>query len=427
MDIYSQLVDLCEQCNKISSDKYIDLGITKGMRKSDGSGILVGITSISDSYGHMDDKECEGKITYRGIDLCSIIYERNVRYEEVVYLLLFGYLPSSEQLEQFLMKIREVYTDAEEYLTYIIGKEVGSNVINVMSRCILRLYDFDKNPEGASRKNMLKQVIKIIALMPIISIYAYQRQIQSEENFQVTINKSLSVAENILYMLRENKKFSQLEARILDMCLIIHAELGGGNNSAFTTHVVSSTGTDTYSVIAAAICSIKGPKHGGANIKAFQMLQDMEEKLDNWEDEYAIIDYLKKIIHKQEFDRSGLIYGIGHAVFTLSDPRTGMLKEMAYKLALEKGKEKEYYLYDKVEQIAPLVLQSEKGIQKPICANVDYYSGFIYHMLGIPEQLFTPMFVNARIAGWGAHRMEEMCNNPRIMHPNYCYISDKNR
>lgn len=425
MDIYSQLVGLCEKCNKIANDEYTSLGIAKGMRKSDGNGILVGLTTISDNYGKLHNKACEGKITYRGVDLCSIISEKNVSYEEVVYLLLFGYMPSQVQLEKFLIEIKETCSEAEEYLTYIIDKEAGNNVMNVMSRCILNLYDYDETPEDTSKKNLLKQVIKIIALMPVISVCAYQRQKRDKGNFQVDINKNLSIAENILYMLREDKQFTLLEAQILDMCLILHAELGGGNNSAFTTHVVSSTGTDTYSVIAAAICSIKGPKHGGANIKTFQMFQDMKNKIGNWQDECAIQDYLRKIISRQEFDKSGLIYGIGHAVFTLSDPRTGILKKMAYKLALEKGRENEFYLYDKVEQIAPLILQEQKEIHKPICANVDYYSGFIYDMLGIPEELFTPMFVNARIAGWGAHRIEEMCNNPRIIHPCYCYVSNE--
>lgn len=422
MNLYSNLANLINECNRIPYNEYEALGISKGLRKSDNSGILVGITSICNNYGSRDGKACEGRIIYRGIDIQDLITDKNVGYEGIVYLLLFGQLPTQEQLEEFSAEIRRIRMDATDELEQIIDKETGHNIMNIMARCVLNLYDYDQLPDDISQENMVKQVLKIIALIPVISINAYRRKVLKEnEVFKIIEDSGLSVAENILYMLHGDN-YTLLDAKILDLCLILHTELGGGNNSAFTTQVVASTGTDTYSTIASAICSIKGPKHGGANIKTFLMFKDMENVLENWEDEEAIKKYLQKIIKREAFDQSGLIYGVGHAVFTLSDPRTEIMRDLAHTLADGKGRKEEFALYERVEKLAPEILRQEKNIQKPICANVDYYSGFIYDMLGIPVELFTPMFVNARIAGWGAHRLEEMCNGAKIIHPAFHYI-----
>ncbi len=424
LEFYSRLSELVKLRNSIPDEEYTAAGIAKGLRNSDGEGILVGITNVCDNYGKLLEEDCEGKIFYRGVDLQAIIDDiyagKRRRYEEIAYLLLFGQWPEKDLLDCFLKEQRKIHNIMIPELERIINQETGQNLMNTIARCILNLYDCDADADNISMENMIRQAITLITLMPIISVNAYRRShVSVKEAFNLVTNEKLSTAENILYMLRNGTDYTQLESEILNICLILHAELGGGNNSAFTTQVVASTGTDTYSVIAAAIGSIKGPKHGGANIKAFQMFQEMKERISNWEDEAAIDVYLRKIIYKEAFDGSGLIYGIGHAVFTLSDPRTEILREMARKLSQNKGREEEFALYERVEKMAPVIIQQEKNVRKRICANVDYYSGFIYDMLGIPVELFTPMFVNARIAGWCAHRLEEMCNGRRIIHPAY--------
>lgn len=429
---YNDMQVMTLYTNNIIEDVcYQRVGITKGLRKTDGNGILVGLTSISEVYGKENGENCEGKIYYRGIDIEDIIGEElfnNISsYEEVAYLILYGELPTEYELIQFKEECKDINEALNHNVEDILKRETGNNIMNIMARCILNLYDLDSTPDNTTMSNMIRQCMEILTVMPVISINAWRRKCQGEKEFVYKNNKELGTAENILYMLRDDGKYTELEARILDICLILHAELGGGNNSAFTTQVISSSGSDTYSAIASAICSIKGPKHGGANIKTFQMFRDMETKLGNWEDEEQIKEYLRKIINREEFDKTGLIYGIGHAVFTLSDPRTNILKKMAEKLSKCKHREREFALYAKVENIAPDIIRELKQINKPFCANVDYYSGFIYDMLGIPVELFTPMFVNARITGWCAHRLEEMCNDSRIIHPAFISVAKRKK
>lgn len=426
MDWYTEQVNKIYASNTIDDVHFQQAGIRKGLRKTDGNGILVGLTSISEVYGKNDAGEnCEGKIYYRGIDIEDIVGTSS--YEETAYLVLYGELPTELKFIQFSEECKHINEVLNKNIEEIIRRETGNNIMNIMSRCILNLYDMDSSPDDISMNNIIKQCMEMVTVMPIISINSWRRKNYGEKEFKLRNNKELGTAENILYMLRDDGAFTPFEAHILDTCLILHAELGGGNNSAFTTRVISSAGTDTYSAIASAVCSIKGPKHGGANIKTFQMFRDMESKLKDWEDEEQIKEYLRKIVNKEEFDKMGLIYGVGHAVFTLSDPRAKILRQMAEELSKSRNREKEFALYAKVEKIAPQIISEVKNVDKPFCANVDYYSGFIYDMLGIPVELFTPMFVNARIAGWCAHRLEEMCNECRIVHPAFASIGQRKK
>lgn len=430
-NLYSTLSELTTEINRIPDEEYSLAGISKGLRKPSGEGILVGITNICDNYGKCDGKDCEGQIFYRGINLQEFVddsYTGKYRFEEIAYLLLFGRFLNNELLQCLREEQKNIHSQLIPKLEKLIDQETSSNLMNASARCVLNLYDLDERADDISMENMIRQALTLITLMPVITMNAYRRRhLAINETFRLITNEELSIAENILYMLRGGLGFTALEADILNLCLILHAELGGGNNSTFTTQVVASTGTDTYSVIAAAIGSIKGPKHGGANIKAFQMLQEIEKVVSNWENEAEIERYLRKIIHKDAFDKTGLIYGVGHAVFTLSDPRTEVLRELARKLSYSKGREKEFVLYESVERLAPEIIRQEKHVNKHICANVDFYSGFIYDMLGIPNELFTPMFVNARISGWCAHRLEEMCNGARIIHPAFICLQQERK
>lgn len=420
---YKGYVETIIKNNEIPISNYLKNGIVKGLRQRNGNGILLGYTNISEVYGRFDGNDCKGKIFYRGIDLETIVSEREKNivngYEEILYLLLIGRLPSSKELELFEQEKKQLYQKMEHTLEDIINQETGINIMNSMAKSVLKLYDFDKEAENISIENMLRQAVELSYMMSILSANIYRKYNAPDENISLILDANRSCAENILYILRERGEYTVLEAEILDLCMVLHAELGAGNNSAFTTQVVSSAGSDTYSVISSAICSIKGPKHGGANMKTFLMFRDMQKKITNLEDDNQIKEYLKGIIRKEQFDGSGLIYGVGHAVFTVSDPRALILKKMAKELAKQKNREAEFRLYELVEYLAPKAIKEEKGIDKQICINVDYYTGFIYDMLGIPMELFTPMFVNARIAGWCAHRIEEMCNDQRIMHPQY--------
>jgi citrate synthase len=423
-DYFLQKEGQVKKGNWIPEGVYDERGISKGLRKADGSGILVGATTISNAFGRKGNMPCEGRIVYRDYDLKTIV-SGGYHYEDVAYLLLFGQMPTdSDKIDYFSIK-EKIQIDSQEYLEEILNCESGHNLMNIMERVILNLYEDDPNPDNTEIPNVLWQSVKLVTLMPIISINAYRKMKYGEENpFFLLNDKNLTTAENILFMLRGGHTYTQQEADILDKCLLLHAELGGGNNSCFTTQVVSSSGTDTYSAIAAAVGSIKGPKHGGANIKTFLMVRDMMNELTDWKDEKEIADYLNGILRKDKFDHSGLIYGVGHAVFTLSDPRTKILKGLAGQLAETNGRSEEFALYERIEKIAPDVIQQEKHCDKPISANVDFYSGFIYNMLGIPTELFTPMFVNARISGWCAHRIEELCNKQRIVHPGYIYVTN---
>ncbi len=427
---------LLENMNKgtIDPSLYVEYDVKRGLRDSNGKGVLTGLTEISDvvSYDIIDGKKipCDGRLYYHNyniIDLIKGFENRRHAFEETTYLLLFGSLPNEEQLNRFIQLISDNQTLSMNFTRDVIMKAPSSNIMNALQKSVLTLYSYDNNPEDISAQNVLRQSIQLIAKMPLISVYAYcsYRHYKQHESLMIRNPvKTYSTAENILYMLRENGEFSDLEAKVLDIALVIHAEHGGGNNSTFTTHVVTSSGTDTYSAVAAAIASLKGFRHGGANLKVKHMFEDIKAHIADWNDENAIREYMTKITNKEAFDKTGLIYGIGHAVYTESDPREVILKEYARKLAAEKNRMAEYEFYDRVERISKEVIASERHLFKPLCANVDFYSGFVYDMLRIPEELFTPIFAISRISGWCAHRLEEIINNGKIIRPAYKYVAE---
>jgi len=359
------------------------------------------------------------------MDLKNGFADRRFNYEEVVYLLLFGALPNRQQLDSFLEILAQYRELPNKFVRDVIMKAPSQNLMNALQKSVLTLYSYDDNPDDISIPNVLKQSLSLIATLPLISVYAYHayQHYNNDESLVIRYpDPKLSTAENILRTLRPDGQYTELEARVLDIALVIHAEHGGGNNSTFTTHVVTSTETDTYSAISASLGSLKGPKHGGANLKVEQMFSDIREHVKDWENEDQLRDYLLKIIRGQAFDGRGLIYGMGHAVYTLSDPRAVILKEYAKTLSEAKGLTQEFALYENVERLAREVLTSEKHLHKPICCNVDFYSGFVYSMLGIPRELFTPIFAISRMAGWSAHRMEELVNGGKIIRPAYKYV-----
>ena len=424
--------DYCMTSGQIDENLYQEYDVKRGLRESNGKGVLTGLTEISDVNGfRMQDGQkvpMDGELYYQGYDINEIISgfkNRRFNFEEVTYLLLFGELPNKRQLAgfiDFMAKYREL---PSKFVRDVIMKAPSANIMNGMQKSVLTLYSYDEMADDTSVPNVLRQALTLIATMPLIAVYGYHayQHYHNEKSLVIRYpNPELSTAENLLRMLRDDGVYTSLEARVLDACLVIHAEHGGGNNSTFTTHVVSSTGTDTYSAVAASLGSLKGPKHGGANMKVESMFADIKEHVRNWEDEEAIQAYLEKIMNREAFDRSGLIYGMGHAIYTLSDPRAVILKQYAKDLSMEKGKEDEYRLYETVERIASALLTSRKQLAKPICCNVDFYSGLVYSMLGIPEQLYTPIFAIARISGWCAHRMEELVNEGKIMRPAYQYV-----
>ncbi len=427
---------LLENMNKgtIDPSLYIEYDVKRGLRDSNGKGVLTGLTEISDvvSYDIIDGKKipCEGRLYYHNYnvkDLINGLGNRRNAFEEITYLLLFGKLPDNDHLNRFVQLISDNQVLSTNFTRDVIMKAPSSNIMNALQKSILTLYSYDNNPEDISAQNVLRQSIQLIAKMPLISVYAYcsYRHYKKHESLMIRnpINE-YSTAENILYMLRENGEFTALEAKVLDVALVIHAEHGGGNNSTFTTHVVTSSGTDTYSAVAAAIASLKGFRHGGANLKVKHMFEDIKTHVLNWNDETAIREYLTKIVDKQAFDNTGLIYGLGHAVYTKSDPRQVILKDYAKQLAEEKGRMEEFNFYDRIERIGKEVIAEKRHLFKPVCANVDFYSGFVYDMLQIPEELFTPIFAISRISGWCAHRLEEIVNNGKIIRPAYKYVAD---
>ena len=432
--LLEELYDTCLSEGKIDPALYVEYDVKRGLRDSTGKGVLTGLTEISDvvSYNVIDGKKipCDGRLYYHNyniVDLVNGFKGRRHNFEETTYLLLFGKLPNADQLMRFDKLISAYQNLSNNFTRDVIMKAPSSNIMNALQKSVLTLYSYDENPEDISAQNVLRQSIQIIAKMPLISVYAYCAYKHFKLHESLMIRNPLpeySTAENILYMLRENGKFSPLEADVLDKSLVIHAEHGGGNNSTFTTHVVTSSGTDTYSAVAAAIASLKGFLHGGANMKTKHMLEDIKTHVLNWNDENAIREYIAKIVDKQAFDCTGLVYGIGHAVYTRSDPREVILKEYAQKLAEEKGRTAEYEFYDRVERIAKEVIAEKRHLFKPICANVDFYSGFVYDMLRIPEELFTPIFAISRISGWSAHRLEEIINNGKIIRPAYKYVAE---
>ena len=418
--------------HRINPNLYIEYDVKRGLRDSAGKGVLTGLTEISDVNGYqlINGRRIpsEGMLYYQGVNIEDLIEGLNGRkygFEETVYLLLFGKLPTQEQLRRFLDVMFDLQNLNGRFVRDVVMKASNANIMNSMQRCVLTLYSYDENPEDISVENVLRQSLEMIGKMPIIAVYSYHayRHFRKDETLLIRNPKrGLSIAENILLMLRDDGRFTPLEAKVLDIALILHAEHGGGNNSTFTNHVVTSSGTDTYSAMSASIGSLKGPRHGGANLKVQDMFENIMANVRDWTNEDEVAEYLKKILNKEAFDRSGLIYGMGHAVYTLSDPREVILKEYARKLAQEKGEMEKFALYELVERLAGQLVMEHRKLFKNVCANVDFYSGFVYTMLGIPKELFTPIFAISRMAGWSAHRLEELLNAGKIIRPAYKYV-----
>lgn len=427
------LAQLCVECDKIDFSLYEKHDVKRGLRDINGKGVVAGLTEISEIRAAKieDGKEipCEGELYYRGYNIKELVNgflaDGRFGFEETVYLLLFGKLPNAEELGELNELLGKYRTLPVDFVRDIILKAPSSDMMNTLSRSVLTLYSYDDNANALDIPNVLRQSIELIALFPVLAVYGYQaynHYYKKESLFIHRPNPKLSTAENILMLLRPDEKYTALEAKILDLALVLQAEHGGGNNSTFTAHVVTSSGTDTYSALSAAIASLKGFRHGGANLKVKHMMEDIMAHLNDWEDENEIREYLVKILNKDAFDKTGLIYGIGHAVYTESDPREVILKEYAQKLASAKGREKEFELYDRIERIAKETIAQHRHLFKPICANVDFYSGFVYDILGIPESLFTPIFAVSRMSGWSAHRLEEIINKGKIIRPAYKYV-----
>ena len=418
--------------HRINPNLYVEYDVKRGLRDSAGKGVLTGLTEISDVNGYnlINGRQipADGRLYYQGINVQDIISGLNGRrfgFEETIYLLIFGKLPDKEELSRFLDMMSDMEELGGRFVRDVVMKGTNANIMNAMQRCVLALYTYDDNPEDISPENVLRQSLELIAKLPEIAVYSYHayRHFRKDDTLFIrNPQKGLSLAENILLMLRPDGKYTELEAKVLDIALILHAEHGGGNNSTFTTHVVTSSGTDTYSSTAASIGSLKGPRHGGANLKVQNMFADLKAHVEHWDNEDEIVDYLKKVLNKEAFDHAGLIYGMGHAVYTLSDPREVILKRFAQALAEEKGMTEEFKLYDRVEGIAGKLIMEHRKLFKNVCANVDFYSGFVYSMLGIPEELFTPIFAIARMPGWSAHRLEELINANKIIRPAYKYV-----
>lgn len=429
MQKINELAEFCTS-QKIPSELYTEYKVFRGLRDLNGNGVLAGLTNICQVTAKriVDGVEepMEGKLYYSGIDVEEIVagFEKEKRFgfEETVYLLLFGHLPNKTQLEEFTALLMSFCSLPPNFTRDIIMKAPSNDMMNTLARSVLMLYYYDDNPDDTSVPNMLRQCIKLIAQFPLLAVYgyhAYNHYVKDQSLIIHQPSKNLSIAENILHILRKDQQYTELEARILDLALVLHAEHGGGNNSTFTVHVVSSSGTDTYSAIAAALGSLKGPKHGGANIRVCQMIEELKSQVSDWKDEGQVTDYLKKLLHKQAFDKSGLIYGMGHAVYSLSDPRAVVFESFVKKLSSVKGREEEYELYALIAKLAPELIATERKMYKGVSANIDFYSGFVYDMLGLPSELFTPIFAIARMAGWGAHRIEELINSSKIVRPAY--------
>ncbi len=429
-----ELSNKCLENCKIDPTLYIEHKVNRGLRDLNGKGVLTGLTEISDIISKRvvngEEIPCEGELYYRGYPVEDIvngvIADDRFGFEEIVYLLIFGALPSKDELEEFKQVLFSYRNLPQNFVRDIIMKAPSANMMNSLSRSVLMLYSYDKNADDTSIANVLQQCLQLIARFPQLSVYGYHaynfRCGKSDSFFIHGPNPKLSTAENLLYMLRLDGKYTPLEAKVLDIALILHAEHGGGNNSTFTTHVVSSSGTDTYSAIAAALGSLKGPKHGGANIKVTEMFENIKQNVSDWTDREEITCYLRKILNKEAFDGAGLIYGIGHAIYSISDPRAKVFKGFVKSLSEEKGLTKEYGLYSLVEEIAPEVIAEKRKMYKGVSANVDFYSGFVYDMLGLPHELYTPIFAIARIAGWSAHRIEELINAGKIIRPAYMSV-----
>ena len=423
------LADLCEKSNAIDKELFIKHDVKRGLRDLNGRGVLAGLTNISDVCASREENGVRipipGNLYYRGYNIKDLVNgfldDGHFGFEEIAYLLLFGELPNETELVKFKEMLAERRTLPKYFVRDVIMKAPSPDMMNSLSRSILTLYAYDAKADDTSIPNVLRQSLNLISQFPMMMIYGYHayNYRMGEDLFIYAPGQKLSMAENILMMLREDRKYTPLEAKILDMALVLHMDHGGGNNSTFTTHVVTSSGTDTYSTMAAAMASLKGPKHGGANIKVSQMFEDMKEHVKDWKDEEEVRQYLEDILDKKAFDQKGLIYGMGHAIYSISDPRAEVFKGFVKQLAVEKGREDEYALYEMVEHMAPEIIAQRRKMYKGVNANVDFYSGLVYGMLGIPKELYTPLFAAARIVGWSAHRLEELKNVDKIIRPAY--------
>ena len=426
----------CKDNNKIDPRLYKEYDVKRGLRDVDGNGVLAGLTNISDiiSKKRIGDElvPCEGELYYRGININDLVrgFMSNGRkgYEETAYLLLFGELPNESQLNDFKNLLIQGRTLPTNFTRDIIMKAPTRDMMNSLSRSVLTLASYDSNADDISLPNVLRQCLMLISVFPMLAVYSYHAYNHYECGGSMYIHypsDSLSTASNFLRMLRPDMQYTPLESAVLDIALVLHMEHGGGNNSSFTTHVVTSSGTDTYSAIAAALGSLKGPKHGGANFKVVQMFDDLKKNVSDIKDEEQVAAYLAKLLRREAFDNKGLIYGMGHAVYSISDPRAQIFKSFVGQLAKEKNRESDFSLYAMVERIAPAVIAKERHIYKGVSANVDFYSGFVYSMLGLPPELYTPVFAMARIVGWSAHRLEELVNTDKIIRPAYRSVQDK--
>lgn len=424
-----RLAELCEKNNAIEKDLFVKHEVKRGLRDLDGRGVLAGLTNISDVCASKDVDGVRvpipGSLYYRGYNIKDLVQgfleDDHFGFEETAYLLLFGELPNRQELAEFTELLAERRSLPRNFVRDIIMKAPSRDMMNSLSRSILNLYSYDSKADDTSIPNVLRQSLNLISQFPMLMVYGYlaYKYRRGDDLYIYAPKKNLSMAENILMMLREDKQYTRFEAKVLDMALVLHMDHGGGNNSTFTTHVVTSSGTDTYSTIAAAMASLKGPKHGGANIKVTQMFEDMKEHITDWTSEAQVRKYLEDILDKKAFDQKGLIYGMGHAIYSISDPRADVFKEFVERLAKEKGREDEYALYALVERLAPQIIGEKRKMYKGVNANVDFYSGLVYSMLGLPKKLYTPIFAAARIVGWSAHRLEELKNVDKIIRPAY--------
>ncbi len=430
------LADKMVSHSVIDSGLFSKYNVKRGLRDIDGKGVLTGLTDISTIKQNelIDGKlvPCDGELYYRGYNVRDIIKgiraDNRFGFEEVVYLLLFGEMPTKDELKNFKSLLVQYRTLPQHFVRDVILKAPSEDMMNSIARSVLTLFCYDKNPNDTSLNNVLRQSIQLISVFPMLTVYgyhAYNHYLRDKSLYIHLPEPSMSTAEVILSLLRPDRQYTDLEAKVLDMALILHMEHGGGNNSTFTTHVVTSSGTDTYSAIAAALSSLKGPKHGGANVKVYEMFEDLKENITDWDDDEQIEHYLEMLLDKQAFDRKGLIYGMGHAVYTISDPRQRILKVAVQELADVEGFSDEFKLYERVERLAPQVIGRKRKIYKGVASNVDFYSGLLYSMLDIPCELYTPLFATARIAGWSAHRLEELVNTGKIIRPAYMSISDE--
>ncbi len=428
------LAEKMSENSKIDIDLYSKYDVKRGLRDIDGKGVLTGLTDISTIKQNklVDGKlvPCDGELYYRGYNVNDIVNgimkDNRFGFEEVVYLLLFGEMPTVEELKAFKELLVRYRTLPQNFVRDVILKAPSDDMMNTIARSVLTLFCYDKNANDTSISNVLRQCIQLISVFPMLSVYgyhAYNHYLRDKSLYIHYAEPTMSTAEVILSLLRPDRKYTELEAKVLDMALILHMEHGGGNNSTFTTHVVTSSGTDTYSAVSAALASLKGPKHGGANVKVFEMFEDLKKNVTDRNDDDAITDYLEKLLDKKAFDQKGLIYGMGHAVYTISDPRQKILKGAVQTLAHVEGYSDDFDLYERVERLAPIVIGKKRRIYKGVASNVDFYSGLLYSMLDIPCELYTPLFATARIAGWSAHRLEELVNAGKIIRPAYMSIS----